>query len=79
MKINIKADHQIDGEVDIVLSNDCFDNQNYIELTIGDESYDVPIEELYHAVTAFHRIKKERDEQEWAYEYIRSSKNNVPK
>lgn len=57
MKITIKAISE-PKDIDIELSNDDLNNQNFIELYIDKKEYIVPIEELYQAVTAFIDLKE---------------------
>ena len=60
MKITIKEFAQ-----EIILSNEELDNDNYIDLIIPKDSNEyaevtIPLEELFQAISAFRKIKKDR-------------------
>lgn len=56
MKITIKAISE-PKDINIELSNNSLNNQNFIELYVDGKEYIVPIEELYQAVTSFIELR----------------------
>ncbi len=56
-----------DGDVDVRLSNDGFQNLNYITIRLGAMEVDVSITELYSALTAFLAQKREDEKTQASY------------
>ncbi len=58
MRIEIKVDgNDPDGDV-MILTDEVLNNDNFVDLLIGDESYTVPFWELESAILAFRNIRE---------------------
>lgn len=65
MKIILTADND-DGKQELVITNEGYDNLNYLSLQFGDKEYGVVLDELAAAVNAFRedvKFSHERDER----------------
>lgn len=61
MEIILKANNEKSKTVNFTFTNEEYNNLNFVGLIIGDEEYDLPIDELYEAICAFKRIKEVAD------------------
>jgi len=57
IEIKVDADNNPDQET-IILSDESLNNDNFVDLLVGDESYTVPFGELESAVLAFRNIRE---------------------
>jgi len=55
--IQVDADNNPESET-IVLTDDNLNNDNFVDLLVGDESYTVPFSELESAVLAFRNVRE---------------------
>ena len=63
MKITIITDGE-DKELELVLTDEELNNDNFVDLVIDNATAQVPIEELYSAVKAFYEMHCRRLEQD---------------
>jgi hypothetical protein len=59
MQIKTKAESE-QGKVEIIFTNDEMNNDNYIDIVIGDEEYTISIDDLYHISTLFMKVAWDR-------------------
>jgi len=67
MKVIIKELFEEDENKIIVMTNEGFDVDSFVTLSIGDEEIDVPIDELYSASRAFYEDRKRHREMDKLY------------
>jgi hypothetical protein len=54
----------IDGDESIIVTDESSDNDNYIDLLLGEKEYTVGIDELISALLAFEEVKKKTGKRE---------------
>ena len=60
MKTIIKADIETKEEpADFIISNDNFDNNNFVEIECEDNRYEVSLSDLYAAIKGFIEYRKQ--------------------
>lgn len=58
MKIIIKADTDERDGLDCELTNEGFNTLNFVTVLVGDNSFDVSVEDLFHAAKLFYDLKE---------------------
>ena len=61
MEINLKVDNEEGAAVKLTLTNEGYNNINFVNLIIENKEYDLVIDELYEAIFTFKRIKDEEN------------------
>lgn len=64
MEINLQIDNEKGDKVNLTLTNEGYDNLNFVNLIIEDKEYSLMIDELYQAIFTFKRLRDEADERE---------------
>ena len=74
MKIVIKLDNpewdfhkdnsNVSEEIDAILDNEDFEVASYASLIIGENTYELPVEDFYRAFKVFEEIRKDRLEEQ---------------
>jgi len=71
MKIILKTQMNYDEEdKSVVLTNDNLDNFNFVEMIIGDDCYDLPVEDFYRAFKLFEEIRVDVHKGNTIYDLI---------
>lgn len=54
MKVIIKADHDLqEDNIDLIFTDEHLDNDNFIDMVIGDKSYTLSLDDLMSVFIAF--------------------------
>ena len=59
--IDIEADDD-SKKIPMVISNEEYDNYNFLAFTIGNKIYDISLDDLHHGINMFYGIRKGSNE-----------------
>lgn len=63
MEIKFKIDGATNDKLDMIITNEGLNNDNFVSVYIEDDEYMVSVNDLYSAILVFKKIQNENKEQ----------------